>query len=127
MVLSDSLRALFVSVSVPVGFINWIEKSGISTVAQFARLARDEERLDTKIIEGDHKLLLEMIDEVNIRDAWAQARATLDAPASSAIVPVSSGPPLEHVLAPGVEERLSATWVNRHGINLMGSELLSVK
>ena len=67
-----------------------------------------------------------MLDEVNIRVAWAQARMTLDAP-GTAIVPVGASAPVEHVLAPGVEERLSSTWLARHKINLMGSELLAVK
>ena len=126
MVLSDSLRALFTSVNVPAGFSDWIEKSDIVTVDDFARIATNEDRLETKIIEGNHKLVLTMIDEVRIRSAWAQARAVLDAP-GSAIAPLSSAAPLEHVLAPGVEERLAATWLDKHRINLMGSELLSVK
>ena len=127
MVLSDPLRALLVSGDVPTGFIEWIEKAGIVTVSQFALIATNEERLDTKIIEGNHRLALEMIDEVNIRSSWAQARAALNEPSASAVVPGSSAAPLAHVFAPGVEERLSATWVSKHGINLMGSELLSVK
>ena len=104
MVLSVTLRALFVSASVPDGFIEWIKKSGITSVDQFARISTNKDLLKTKLIEGNHRLALEMLDEVNIRVAWAQARLTLDAP-SSAIVPVASSAPLEHVLAPGVEER----------------------
>ena len=127
MVLSDPLRALLVSGDVPTGFIEWIEKAGIVTVSQFALIATNEERLDTKIIEGNHRLVLEMIDEVNIRGAWASARASLDAPSSASIGPGSSAAPLAHVFAPGVEERLASTWVDRHRINLLGTELLSTK